>query len=145
MKLKINKLLKIICHLCHPKAHITGLIYLYLTGLFVFCGGDCAEDLGINIRPGLHINPFIKARKDGQINLFTGEAFNYQAILTNDFSLTDNQVVCFYNARGACEREFDELKNDFGWRKMPFSKMEQNSVFLFLIAMSKNLYNHMID
>ena len=85
-----------------------------------------------------------EARKDGQINLFTGEAFNYQSILTNDFSLTDNQVVCFYNARGACEREFDELKNDFGWRKMPFSKMEQNSVFLFLIAMCKNLYNHMI-
>ena len=62
-----------------------------------------------------------KASKDGQINLFTGEALNYQAILTNDFSITDNQVVSFYNARGACEREFNELKNDFGWRKMPFS------------------------
>ncbi len=98
----------------------------------------------MNIRPGLHINPFIKARKDGQVNLFTGEAFNYQTILTNGFSLTDNQVVCFYNARGACEREFDELKNDFGWKKMPFSKIDQNSVFLILMAMCKNLYNHMI-
>lgn len=85
-----------------------------------------------------------EARKDGQRNLFTGEAFNYQSILTNDFKLTDNEVVHFYNARGASEREFDELKNDFGWRKMPFSKMEQNSVFLILTAMCKNLYQHMI-
>ena len=28
-----------------------------------------------------------EARKDGQINLFTSEAFNYQAFLTNNFSL----------------------------------------------------------
>lgn len=85
-----------------------------------------------------------EAREDGQINLFTGEACNYQGILTNDFDLTDDEVVYFYNARGAQEREFDELKNDFGWRKMPFSKMEQNSAFLILMAMCKNLYNHMI-
>ncbi len=85
-----------------------------------------------------------EARKDGQINIFTGEACNYQAVLTNDHDLTDVEVICFYNARGACEREFDELKNDFGWRKMPFSKMEQNSVYLILMAMCKNLYQHMI-
>lgn len=85
-----------------------------------------------------------EARDDGQVNIFTGEAFNYQAILTNDFNLTNNEVVHFYNARGACEREFDELKNDFGWSKMPFSKIEQNSVFLILMAMCKNLYNHII-
>ncbi len=27
---------------------------------------------------------------------------------------TDNEVVFFYIARGAQEKEFDELKNDFG-------------------------------
>lgn len=85
-----------------------------------------------------------EARKDGQINLFTGEAFNYSPIMTNDFDMTDDEVVFFYNARGAQEKEFDELKNDFGWNKMPFSKIEQNTVFLLFMAMCKNLYAHMI-
>lgn len=85
-----------------------------------------------------------ETRKDGQMNLFTGEAFNYNPIMTNDFDMTDDEVVFFYNARGAQEREFDELKNDFGWNKMPFSKMEQNTVFLLVMAMCKNLYAHMI-
>jgi len=85
-----------------------------------------------------------EARRDGQINLFTGEAYNYSPIMTNDFEMTDDEVVFFYNARGAEEREFDELKNDFGWNKMPFSKLEQNTVFLLAMAMCKNLYVHMI-
>lgn len=85
-----------------------------------------------------------EARRDGQINLFTGEAYNYSPIMTNDFKMTDDEVVYFYNARGAQEREFDELKNDFGWNKMPFSKLEQNTAFLLVMAMCKNLYAHMI-
>ncbi len=86
-----------------------------------------------------------EARRDGQINLFTGEAFNYSAVLTNDLEMTNDEVVFFYNARGAREREFDELKNDFGWNNMPFSKLEQNTVFLLLMAMCKNLYTHIIS
>lgn len=85
-----------------------------------------------------------EARRDGQVNLFTGEAYNYNAILTNDFEMTDDQVVFFYNARGAKEREFDVLKNDFGWDNLPFSKLEQNTVFLLIMAMCKNLYAHII-
>jgi len=85
-----------------------------------------------------------EARKDGQINLFTGEAYNYSPIITNDFEMTDDEVVHFYNARGSQEKEFDELKNDFGWNKMPFSRLEQNTVFLLVMAMCKNLYAHMI-
>jgi len=86
-----------------------------------------------------------EARKDGQINMFTGEACNYSCILTNDFEMTDDEVVFFYNARGAQEREFDVLKNDFGWNNMPFSKLEQNTVFLLIMAMCKNLYAHIIE
>ena len=86
-----------------------------------------------------------EARRDGQLNLFTGEAYNYSIIMTNDFELTNDEVVFFYNARGASEREFDILKNDFGWNKMPFSKLEQNTVFLIIMAMCKNIYVHMIE
>jgi hypothetical protein len=83
-------------------------------------------------------------RKDGQVNIFTGEAYNYSPILTNDFKMTNDEVVQFYNARGAQEREFDELKNDFGWNHLPFSKLEQNTVFLLIMAMCKNFYAHII-
>lgn len=86
-----------------------------------------------------------EARRDGQLNLFTGEAYNYSVVMTNDLEMTDDEVVFFYNARGAREREFDVLKNDFGWDKMPFSRLEQNTVFLIIMAMCKNLYAHMIE
>ncbi|MBA7513995.1 IS1380 family transposase ISPto6 [subsurface metagenome] len=83
-------------------------------------------------------------RDDGQVNLFTGEAYNYRAILTNDFDKTDDEVVFFYNRRGATEREFDILKNDFGWNNMPFSKLEYNTVFLIITSMCRNLYQYII-
>ena len=58
--------------------------------------------------------------------------------------MTDDEVVFFYNQRGKQEREFDTLKNDFGWKKLPFSKLEQNTVFLYLTAICKNIYNYLI-
>lgn len=73
------------------------------------------------------------------------EAYNYSPIMTNDFEMTDDEVVYFYNARGAQEREFGILNNDFGWDKMPFSKLEQNTVFLLIMAMCRNLYAHIIE
>ena len=83
-------------------------------------------------------------RDDGQLNMFTGEAFNYHAIITNDSDMTADQVVFFYNQRGKTEREFDVLKNDFGWNKLPFSKLEYNTVFLLLTAICRNIYQHII-
>lgn len=83
-------------------------------------------------------------RKDGQINLFTGEACNYSCIVTNDYDKTDDEVVFFYNQRGKQEKEFDILKNDFAWNKMPFSKIEQNTVFLIMMAMCRNIYKYII-
>lgn len=84
-------------------------------------------------------------RRDGQIDLFTGEAFCYSTILTNDFTKSKDQVVAFYNQRGSVEKEFDILKNDFGWKNMPFSKLEQNTVFLILTAICRNLYHWIIN
>jgi len=42
------------------------------------------------------------------------------------------------------EKGFDVLKNDFGWKNLPFSKLEQNTVFLFFTAMCRNLYSYII-
>lgn len=79
-------------------------------------------------------------RKDRQIDMFSGEAYEYSAILTNEENLTEEEVEAFYNRRGAAERQFDVLKNDFGWGKLPFSKLEHNTVFLLFTAMCRNLY-----
>jgi hypothetical protein len=83
-------------------------------------------------------------RRDGQINAETGEAYSYSAIITNNTDMTMDQVVHFYNQRGAFEKEFDIVKNDFGWNNMPFSTMESNTVFLMLMAICRNVYNSII-
>lgn len=84
-------------------------------------------------------------RNDKQINMFTGEACAYASILTSDYQMTNEEILWFYNQRGAIEKEFDVLKNDFNWNKMPFSKLEQNTVFLYLSAMCRNLYRYIIN
>lgn len=86
-----------------------------------------------------------ESNKDGQINLFTGEACIYSAILTNDFDKSNDEVVIFYNQRGKQEREFDILKNDFAWNRMPFSKLEYNTVYLIITAICRNIYNYIIS
>ena len=78
------------------------------------------------------------------MNLFTGECYEYKAVMTNDFEMSDEQVVEFYNQRGKQEREFDILKNEFAWNKIPFSKLEQNTVFLYITAMCRNIYQYII-
>lgn len=83
-------------------------------------------------------------RKDRQVNLFTNEAYIYSAIITNDWDMSNDNIVFFYNQRGTVEKEFDVLKNDFGWNHMPFSKLEQNTVFLLFTAMCRNLYQYII-
>ncbi|MFA9189728.1 transposase, partial [Flavobacterium sp. FBOR7N2.3] len=63
----------------------------------------------------------------------------------NDYDLSNDEVAHFYNQRGAIEKEFDVLKNDFGWNNLPFSKLEQNTVFLFFTAICRNLYDYIIN
>jgi hypothetical protein len=86
-----------------------------------------------------------KPKKDGQYDIFTQDAYEYRAILTNNFDHTAAEIAHFYNQRGNMEKQFDILKNDFGWDNMPFSKLNQNTVFLYLTAICRNLYNHLIQ
>lgn len=55
-----------------------------------------------------------------------------------------DDVVYFYNQRGAIEKEFDVLKNDFGWKRLPFSRLEHNLVYLQIMAICRNLYHFII-
>ncbi|MBC9795780.1 hypothetical protein [Sinomicrobium weinanense] len=49
-----------------------------------------------------------------------------------------------YNKRDEIEREFDVLKNDFGWNKLPCSYLNQNTVYLPFTSMCKNIYHYLI-
>lgn len=83
-------------------------------------------------------------RKDGQADVFSGDAFTYRAILTNEHTSSNEAVVRFYNARGASERLFDVLNNDFGWSKLPCSFLAENTSFMLMTAMYANFYTYII-
>jgi hypothetical protein len=82
---------------------------------------------------------------DIQINAFTGDNFIYRSILTNDRESTEKGVIEYYNQRGGSEKNFDVLNNDFGWNHLPCSFMNENTVYLIIMAMAKNFYNYFIE
>lgn len=84
-------------------------------------------------------------KEDGQVDIFTNDAYHYRAIITNntDFSAVD--IARFYNHRGNMERQFDILKNDFGWNYLSFSSLHKNTVFLYFTAICRNLYHTIIN
>lgn len=84
-------------------------------------------------------------RKNGQYDVITQDKNEYRAILTNNEELCAKEIARFYNHRGNMEKQFDIMKNDFGWNQMPFSKLEQNTVFLYFTAICSNLYHHIIQ
>ena len=81
---------------------------------------------------------------DTQIDMFTQDSYVYRSILTNDHQSTEKEVVEYYNARGASEKVFDEMNNDFGWKHLPFSFLNENNSFMIITAMIKNFYNYFI-
>jgi len=83
-------------------------------------------------------------RRDGQTDMFSGEAYTYRGILTNDKDSSAKEVVAFYNARGDSERLFDVMNNDFGWGKMPCSFLSENTAFMIMTAIYANFYNYLI-
>jgi hypothetical protein len=85
-----------------------------------------------------------KRRKDRQADLFTKKAYDYRAVVTNDFDCSIKDGLNFYYHRGAVERQFDVLKNDFGWAHLPFSRLSENTVFLYFTGLIKNLYSHVL-
>jgi hypothetical protein len=87
-------------------------------------------------------------REDGgdqPADLFTGDNGKYRSILTNDWESTEQEVIEYYNARGASEKIFDIQNNDFGWGHLPCSDMNDNTVYLVITAMIKNFYSYILQ
>lgn len=79
-----------------------------------------------------------------QIDVFTQDTFSYRTILTNDQKSSEKEVIEYYNKRGTSEQIFDQMNNDFGWKHMPFSFLNQNNTFMIITAMIKNFYNYFV-
>lgn len=67
----------------------------------------------------------------------------YYAIITNDEEADSNEdIYHFYNQRGTFEQNNSSLKNEFNWKRLPFSFLHQNTVFLIVAAISKLLFEY---
>lgn len=80
-----------------------------------------------------------------QADLFTGDNLSYRTLLTNDWQSSEKEVIEFYNQRGSSEKTFDVMNNDFGWKQLPCSFMNENTSFMILMAMAKNFYNYFVE
>ena len=83
--------------------------------------------------------------KEGKVvtDLF-GKRYVYRCIITNDWDMSEEEVIRYYNQRGESERNFDVENNDFGRAHQPFSDMKDNTVFLLITAMLKNFYLYVL-
>lgn len=72
------------------------------------------------------------------------EGYVYYSILTNNYAMSKGEVLYFYNQRGAIERNFDDLKNNFNWKRIPFSHLNENLVFMIIGAISSIIYKHLV-
>lgn len=79
-------------------------------------------------------------KKDKQIDLLTGSAYNYYGIITNNRFQTNKEVIEFYNARGDAENSNRYLLNDFNLHHLPFPDMDTNTVFMYLMSMCSILF-----
>ncbi len=83
-------------------------------------------------------------RDNNQVDVFTQDTFKYRSILTNDWESTEKEVIEYYNQRGTSEKIFDVMNNDFGWKHLPFSFLDQNGAFMIIMAMIMNFYNYFV-
>lgn len=74
-----------------------------------------------------------------------GGEYAYRGIITNNNEMSDPDVIYFYNKRGAIERNFDDLKNNFNWGRLPFSFLNENTVFMIISAIVSIIYQYLIS
>ena len=80
------------------------------------------------------------AKKDMQIDMLCGTAYNYYGIITNDKIKDDKGVIEFYNQRGDSENSNRYMLGDFNLHHLPFPDMCTNTVFMYLMAMCATLF-----
>lgn len=80
-------------------------------------------------------------KKTNQIDFESGTAYDYYGIMTNNFMLSNQGVIEFYNQRGDAENSNRYILNDFNLHHLPFPDMNTNTVYMYLMAMSSILFD----
>lgn len=93
---------------------------------------------------GHRIIAYRMPNKSGQTSVFTNDANNYLFIITNDWGVSEKEAIIFYNKRGDSERVFDIQNNDFNWNSMPHSFLEENTVYLIIMAVAHIIYKWLL-
>jgi hypothetical protein len=83
--------------------------------------------------------------KTGQRSMLTNDAKKYLFIITNDWDISEKEAIIFYNKRGNSERVFDIQNNDFNWKSMPHSFLEENTVYLIIMAVAHIIYKWLLS
>jgi len=81
--------------------------------------------------------------EDSEPDLFD-EKYVYRCIITNDWDSSERSIIETYNKRGARECDFARLNNDFGWKHLPCSFMNENTAFMILTAICMNFFSFFI-
>ena len=84
-----------------------------------------------------------RKRSGTQLDMFEDggeDIYVYRAILTNEWDMDEEAAIDFYNQRGAKEKLFDQMDNDFGWHYLPKGLLKENTVFMILTAIIRNFY-----
>ncbi|MCP4047860.1 MAG: IS1380 family transposase [Gammaproteobacteria bacterium] len=69
------------------------------------------------------------------------QGFVYRAIATNRETMTDSEIIHWYNQRGEdSENRIKELKLDFGGDTLPCSDFDANAVYFSVCALAYNLF-----
>lgn len=68
------------------------------------------------------------------------KGYKYKLTITNDYDLSDEELLIEYNKRGNAERQFSFMKKDFGWKLPPFKRMNENTVFMIAAALANNVF-----
>ncbi|WP_456406828.1 IS1380 family transposase [Thiolapillus sp.] len=78
---------------------------------------------------------------DDHAEQMSDSQYQYRAIATNRETLSDSELVHWYNQRGEdSENRIKELKHDFGADTLPCSDFQANALYFHICALSYNLF-----
>jgi Transposase DDE domain group 1 len=79
-------------------------------------------------------------KKNNQTEIFSGTAYNYYGVMTNNHLFSDQEIIEFYNKRGDSENANKLLISDFNLTHLPFMDLDTNTVFMYFMAISLILF-----
>ena len=100
---------------------------------------DKAFDLVVQHQPIRQSTLDLGDESDSETHCVQG--YIYRAIATNRATLTDSQVIHWYNQRAEdSENRIKELKLDFGGDTLPCSDFKANALYFRIAALAYNLF-----